>query len=367
MEVVMSESPSPRALPDQPSLEQLRKQAKDLRAAGPHASLSAAQLALAREYGFPSWARLKRAVELRTLRRLIEDGDPGPVARLLEGSLALARARFEDGSTPLHVAAGEDRADVVEVLVRFGAPVQSRYAGSGHSPLSWAVTCWSFRAARRLVALGEEPDLFCAAGLGLLDVVQAFWDDGRLRPGPSRTGSTRFTASGERLPCPPERDVDHVSDALYIACRCDQLAVARWLLEHGADPNWRGYIGGTCLAWAEFSGNAELGALLRAAGGSDALHDFEFDAPPRAFAIMVLAGWGFPGLLRERLTADPSLVSLTGGRGTPLHAAAAAGHAEIVRILLGFGADRSTRDPAGRTAAEVAAAQGHAEVAALLA
>ena len=52
-------------LPDQPSLEQLRKQAKDLRRAE-GIGLSAAQLVVARRYGFASWTRLKRHVEVVT-------------------------------------------------------------------------------------------------------------------------------------------------------------------------------------------------------------------------------------------------------------------------------------------------------------
>jgi hypothetical protein len=70
-----------RRLPERPNLDQLRHQAKDLHraaAAGDVAAvrllrrvststgLGAAQLALAREYGFPSWARLKAEVERRT-------------------------------------------------------------------------------------------------------------------------------------------------------------------------------------------------------------------------------------------------------------------------------------------------------------
>ena len=80
-----------RALPSKPSLDHLKYQAKDLlrdhvrrdlgaaqrirefhpRFTGAtdaeifnaHLRLSAAQLAIAREYGFPSWARLKRLIE----------------------------------------------------------------------------------------------------------------------------------------------------------------------------------------------------------------------------------------------------------------------------------------------------------------
>ena len=59
--------PPRRRLSERPSLEQLRKQAKEhldtLRAADPSANLAAAQHALAREYGFESWPKLVHHVE----------------------------------------------------------------------------------------------------------------------------------------------------------------------------------------------------------------------------------------------------------------------------------------------------------------
>ena len=58
----MSLTPS-RHLPERPSLEQLRKQARErfvtLRAGDPAVKLAAAQHALAREYGFESWPKLE--------------------------------------------------------------------------------------------------------------------------------------------------------------------------------------------------------------------------------------------------------------------------------------------------------------------
>jgi hypothetical protein len=57
----------PHQLPARPSLEQLRKRAKErlesLRATDPSATLSDAQLVLAREYGFDSWPKLVHHVE----------------------------------------------------------------------------------------------------------------------------------------------------------------------------------------------------------------------------------------------------------------------------------------------------------------
>jgi len=80
----VSESPVP--LPEQPSLEQLRNQAKDLRRTS-GIPLWEAQLAVARRYGFTSWARLKRHVELLTRysrfpERVATDGDADTFLRL---------------------------------------------------------------------------------------------------------------------------------------------------------------------------------------------------------------------------------------------------------------------------------------------
>jgi hypothetical protein len=75
-------------LPDRPNLDQLRRQARELlraavdgephavgrlRAVSPRVTLSAAQLALAREYGFPSWAALKAEVARRRSPAAWED------------------------------------------------------------------------------------------------------------------------------------------------------------------------------------------------------------------------------------------------------------------------------------------------------
>ena len=80
----MSESPVP--LPEQPSLEQLRNQAKDLRRTS-GLPLWEAQLSVARRYGFTSWARLKQHVELLTRysrfpERVATDSAAGTFLRL---------------------------------------------------------------------------------------------------------------------------------------------------------------------------------------------------------------------------------------------------------------------------------------------
>ena len=110
-----------RELPLRPDLDQLRRQARDLRraaAAGDHdavrqlravstgTTLSAAQLALAREHGFPSWARLKAEVERR-----LAGGDVAirPVASLDELAAVLGAPGDDRRSRELAGRFPEDR------------------------------------------------------------------------------------------------------------------------------------------------------------------------------------------------------------------------------------------------------------------
>jgi len=71
-----------QTLPEKPSLEFLRKQAKErLRQLGA-GKLADAQLAIAREYGFASWAKLKTYVQelgftpAQSLKAAVCDSDP---------------------------------------------------------------------------------------------------------------------------------------------------------------------------------------------------------------------------------------------------------------------------------------------------
>ncbi|HXQ33006.1 MAG TPA: hypothetical protein VN843_03170 [Anaerolineales bacterium] len=69
-----------RNLPPHPNLEHLRKQAKDLlhdlQQHNPASKLADAQFALAREYGFASWPKLKSYVE--SLSTIAESGKGNP-------------------------------------------------------------------------------------------------------------------------------------------------------------------------------------------------------------------------------------------------------------------------------------------------
>src|SRR6516162_1539439 len=94
-------------LPVRPDLDQLRHQAKDLlhaaqrgdieatariRAVSDRVILSSAQLAVAREYGFASWARLKLEVERRDI---LNRRDLSRLARLLAEHPEMAAEQME--------------------------------------------------------------------------------------------------------------------------------------------------------------------------------------------------------------------------------------------------------------------------------
>jgi ankyrin repeat protein len=240
-------------LPDDPSLEQLRKQAKDLRDLsgaglqgaldlvgahhpdGPHAvSLAGAQFVVARHYGFSSWAALKRHVT--TIERYRRAPDEVDAAALpADEFLMLACLRYGGDDSPsrwqraarllaehpeitrtsVHAAAAAADAGALESLLRED-PALAALAGG---PYRWEPILYlayarhdpsvseeaTVRSARLLLDHGADPN----AGYLWHGLIPAF------------TALTGALGSGEgdqpRHPHGP--------------------ALARTLLAAGADPN----------------------------------------------------------------------------------------------------------------------------------
>jgi ankyrin repeat protein len=275
--------PKGEALPARPSLEFLKKLAKQqvaaLRRQGRITSLASTQLTLARKYGFPSWRKLKAHVELleraAAAVEAISSGDTKTLKRLLRQNSNLANARVDDkrtllhvatdwpghfpnntetiaeliasgadvnaefagrhSETPLHWAASSDDVGVIDVLLNHGANIEAR--GSvigGGTPMSDAVAFGQWQAARRLVQRGARTTLWQAAALGLMDRVDGY-----------------FTAVPPPTP-------DEITNAFWCACHGGQRTAAEYLLGRGADLNWIGYDGLTPLDAAIRSGASEL-------------------------------------------------------------------------------------------------------------
>src|SRR5262245_55061339 len=89
-----------RDLPPNPNLEHLKKQAKDLleklRQQNADATLVDAQHALAREYGFPSWPKLKAHIEsaARAAAEIPSADAPKPPSLFERFTMATRQALF---------------------------------------------------------------------------------------------------------------------------------------------------------------------------------------------------------------------------------------------------------------------------------
>jgi ankyrin repeat protein len=151
-------------LPDRASLEYLKKLAKErlreLRRANPDARLSAAQLAVARDHGFPSWRALKAEVDKRRAHPLeaffaaCAAGDIAALGDLLARDPALVRERHPDGATGLHLAVRHP--DAVRLLLTHGADPNARDSGDNALPLHFAAGGGSVESVRALLDAGSE-------------------------------------------------------------------------------------------------------------------------------------------------------------------------------------------------------------------
>jgi ankyrin repeat protein len=127
-----------RELPAKPSLEYLRKQAKQLQRTTSHGTLADAQHTLAREYGFADWAKLKSYVitlglpPAEALTAAIRDQGAQRVRELLESHPEL-RAKINEplpnygfGQHALFAAVQRSDRATIDVLLDAGANIDKR-------------------------------------------------------------------------------------------------------------------------------------------------------------------------------------------------------------------------------------------------
>jgi ankyrin repeat protein len=359
--------PSP-SLPARPSLEQLRKRAKELlraiRAGDPAAvdrlhtqlsnaladpiSLADAQFIIAREYGFPSWAKLKRHVQ--SVERpgdfdeaiwgrdtwpfliAVYEGREANVREMLHADPSLARAEYAY-MQPLHYAVRGGRPSMVTLLIDAGA-----------DPLAEG---WSGR-------IGDDTPLARARDREQPEIV-ALLEDAVASPRPVaparevRTTNAWRELENEMFKICGAGDAagalalirDHPGIAqagLYEAVHHGHADVVALLLDHGADPTipWRWACWYTPLMHSlRYSEpRYEIAQLLLDRGmkpddmnglGMATLHILANEGTIEAAAWLLDRGADIH--LRDR-----------DFESTPLAWAARAGRAEMVRFLLSRGA-----------------------------
>lgn len=151
------------------------------------------------------------------------------------------RAVGPHGETPLHWAASANDVPAMRALVECGADIEMDGAViGGGTPMADAVAFGQWEAAQYLLELGAEVTFWQAAGLGLLDRLEA------------EIG---------------QQDAEAITNALWVAASGGQRAAAELLLANGADPNWVGHDELTAAQAARREGHDELADWLEQQAG----------------------------------------------------------------------------------------------------
>lgn len=388
----------PQPLPESPSLEWLRKEAKRhlalLRRARPDARLSDAQFALAQRHGFPSWRALKAHIDsLGTDGQLVEAARTGDVRRLAElldrhpdrralratpyeftllhvatrhGQLACVNLLLErglepnvrergDNTYPMHWAAAAGRLDVVQRLADAGGDVIGHGDDHELEVIGWA-TCWdggdddAHRAvADFLVSRGARHHVFSAIALGLGDEVRRL-----VRDDPAVLNARMSRNEGHQTP-------------LHFAVRMRRPDMAELLLELGADPLAVDDAGMPVIAHAT-TAHADRPVLERIR--ELALAELRSADRGRRLSrggmldLMAALALGDRDLAARLVRDNPRLAN-----GGALHLLAKRGSASGVAWMLAHGADPNARWAhwdADVTPLHLAALGGHADVVRLL-
>jgi len=354
-----------RRLPSNPNLDHLKYQAKDLlkertaraqvaaqriREFHPrfrwaadagifdaHLSLSDAQLTIAREYGFPSWARLKRHIEKPTLSDRLD----------LPHQERIENATFRRAVELLDTG---ERAGLRAHLKQHPDLVHQRVVFEGGN---------YFRDPTLLEFVAENPVRHGTLPANIVEVTKVILDAGPSRSVQNETLTLVSTGSVPR------------------ECRA-QLPLIDLLCDYGADPN-------SSVQATALHGELEaVNALIRRGARIDlpvaaALGRIEdarrllagASSEDRHLALTLAADFGHVEIVRLLLDAgeDPNRYNPIGGHShtTPLHQAAGGGHDEVVRLLVERGARLDLQDILwGATPADWARHAGKTEIEAYL-
>jgi ankyrin repeat protein len=162
--------------------------------------------------------------------------------------------------------------------------------------------------------------------------------------------------------------LEQSGSALVTACQAGNVELVRFLLEQGADPNC-GFASGDyeALVWATVGPNAKLNVVSLLIDGGVMVKG--------TGALIAAAEHGNLAaveLLLENADVDLEEVEEYGGYydknkqanlGTAFYTAAKEGHADIIDVLLGRGANVHFKTQKGRSAADIAEENGHEDIA----
>ena len=226
-------------------------------------------------------------VDPEEMLKACEGGDLEKVRGLLARDSTLVNAKGLHHKTPLHWAAEKNNAELAELLVSAGADLNAEVSW-GMTPLAWAANMGSREVADVLLEHGARTQLnmWCAAGLGMLDIVKSFWDGpDTLKPNAGQTRTRELGDGTWGKAAPPASYAELVSDAFYIAARNGHMEVAKFLLGKGADINCRGFFGAPGLHWAAINGHKAMVEFLLEHGADATLQDQQFNSTALGWAM----------------------------------------------------------------------------------
>lgn len=414
-----------RELPENPNLEHLKKQAKQLLRTMPGAKLADAQHVVANDYGFATWAKLKLHVELlgrspsQLLKLAIVAMDAARVREVLKKHPEL-RAKIDDplpdysfGIQALFAAVQRSDRETIDVLLKAGANINKRtdwWAG-GFGVLD---DC-DPGLVDFLVERGATLDAHSASRLGLIEklrefvsadpnMVHARGGDGQT---PLHFASTVEIAeflleSGAEIDA---LDIDHESTPAQYMLRVDQKRhypkdrqdVAQYLVARGCktdilmasalgdlelvrrhlerDPNcirmsvsaeWfpkkNPRSGGPIYLWT-LGGGRTAHTVAREFGHED-VFDLLMKNTPQDLKLALACELGDEKVFREFLAKNPkAAVNLSLADQVKLPNAAQHNNEKAVRLMLEAGWPVDTPGELGATALHWAGFNGNAEMA----
>jgi ankyrin repeat protein len=359
----MSRKPPTRAMRENPDLDQLKRQAKELldayRASSPDAvaevaayhrtatreafALHDAQFVLARSYGFESWPKLKAAVDGVTAATLHEAAESGALDTARH--LLMRRPEIVDlgrgEMRALHMAVLRRDLDMTTLLLEFGADPDGGI--------------WPHRDA-------TSPSVI-ARDRGYDEIVDVIDAARRKRGAHGPLGPTDATRKlNQAYQSGSEEAMVAVLDEhpdLADVCRPDGLTLLhqsagfgallmmKWLLEHGADVNRTSQEGWTPL---DFAATGRWGDWL-----------FDNEKFQRVAALLLEHGAQLSPLSAATLgrwdylaTCSPQELE---GKGV-LEAAVKGNHQDVLRRLLDLGLDPDERTQVGHIAEQTWSAGG---------
>jgi ankyrin repeat protein len=350
----------PRRLPEHPSLEQLRKQAKELlhnyRAGVPAAiaevhqferspddasfALTDAQRVVARAYGFASWPKLKVFVDGTNIARFTEAVKAGDMAQVR--SLLASRPELigMDGSASdehraIHYAVLRRDAAMVRLLMEAGA--DARKGIFPHRDATSALVLARDREYGDIVALIEEEErkrreeMSCpnATISPIQDQITA-----AISQGDNQT-AIRLLEADRSLVQACDRDG---ATPLHVAARENDVTLVAWLLERRANVRKKDRNDLTPLDHAAAAADPRNNRSERFSAIAALLLEYGAELTVRAAVAL-----GNTASVRELISAKPELLRQISSSGGLLTIAVNHRQLQMVRLLLDLGADVDER------------------------